>query len=66
MVFIPPRPQAVLLRCRVIELVLCSSGEAGLHPSILPQLPDDLHQLRRHGALLSGVSQVVELSSVLL
>lgn len=59
-------PVGALLSCRVVELVLRSPVEAGLHATILPQLPNDLHQLGRHGPLLDGVGQVVELSSVIL
>lgn len=45
---------------------LCSSVKAGLNAAVLPQLPDDLHQLRGHGPLLNGVGQVIELSTGIL
>lgn len=58
----PTASPRVLLRRRVVELELCSSVKAGLNSTVLPQPSDDLHQLRRHGPLFGGVSQVVELS----
>lgn len=51
---------------RVVQLVLSSSVEGGLHAGVLPQLLDDVGQLGGHRAFLDGVRQVLQLLGVLL
>lgn len=50
----------------VVQLVLSSSLVGGLHTRVLPQLLDDIGQLRGHRSFFDGVWQVLQLLCVFL